>query len=94
MGAGARDAARELEAGADPSRALPEIPLPEFARTRLLIAGDYAGVAEECALRYRDRAERALRWAAPIALLVLGACAALLFADVMGFLSDVRRSLW
>lgn len=95
MAAGARDAARELEAGADPSRALPEIPLPRWARARLLLAGDYAAVAEECALRYRDRAERALRWALPLALLVLGALAAMLFADVMDFLAETRRTiLW
>jgi len=95
MAAGARDAARELEAGADPSRALPEIPLPRWARARLLLTGDHAAVAEECALRYRDRAERALRWAVPFALLVLGACAAVLFADVMRFLAEVRGTiLW
>jgi type II secretory pathway component PulF len=95
MAAGARDAARELEAGADPSRALPEIPLPRFAHARLPLAGDYAALADECALRYRDRAERALRWALPVALLVLGAFAAVLFADVMDFLDDTRRTiLW
>lgn len=47
MAAGARDAARELEAGADPSRALPEIPLPQWAHARLRLARDYVAVAEE-----------------------------------------------
>jgi type II secretory pathway component PulF len=95
MAAGARDAARELEAGADPSRALPEIPLPRFARARMLLAGDYAALADECALRYRDRAERALRWAVPLALFVLGAGATVLFAEVMTSLAEVRRTiLW
>ncbi len=95
MAAGARDAARELEDGADPSRALPEIPLPRFVHARLLLARDYAALADECALRYRDHAERMLRWALPAALLVLGAVAALQFAGIMHFLDDVRRTiLW
>jgi len=95
MAAGARDAARELESGADPSRALPEIPLPRFARARLALTGDYAALADECALRYRDRAERVLRWTAPLALVALGAIALILFGGVFDFLDDVRRSiLW
>jgi len=94
MAAGARDAARELDAGTDPSRALPEIPLPRFVQARLA-AGNHEALADECAARYRDRAERVLRWALPLALLVLGMVAALLFAGVMEFLAEVRRSiLW
>jgi type II secretory pathway component PulF len=102
MAAGARDAAREIEAGADPSRTLPGIPLPAFARSRLALARDperaaelHRALADECARRYRDRAERLLRWAVPAALLVLGAAATLQFAALMGFLDHVRRSvLW
>jgi hypothetical protein len=95
MAAGARDAARALENGEPPSRALPEIPLPRFVHARIALSHNYAALAEECALRYRDHAERMLRWALPLALLVLGAVAALQFAGIMRFLDDVRRTiLW
>jgi type II secretory pathway component PulF len=102
MAAGARDAGREIEGGADPARALRLIPLPAFARSRLGLAHGpdraadlYRALAEECAGRYRDRAERLLRWAVPLVLLALGAAAALQFAGLMRFLDDVRRSvLW
>jgi type II secretory pathway component PulF len=95
MAAGARDAARELENGADPSRALPEIPLPRFVRARLLLAGNCAALADECALRYRDHSERMLRWALPLALVLLGVVAALQFGGILYSLGEVRRTiLW
>jgi type II secretory pathway component PulF len=95
MAAAARDAAREIENGADPSRALPEIPFPRFVRARLSLARDLGALADECALRYRDHAERVLRWAVPLVLLVIGAVAALQFAGLMRYLDQVRRTvLW
>jgi type II secretory pathway component PulF len=93
MAAGARDAARELENGSDLCRALPEIPLPRFVQARLALARDYGALAEECALRYRAHSERMLRWALPVALLLLGALAALQFAGIMNYLAEVRRTL-
>jgi hypothetical protein len=62
---------------------------------RLALGRDYDALAEECALRYRAHAERMLRWAVPVALLLLGAVAALQFAEIMNYLAEVRRTiLW
>jgi len=100
MAAGARDAARALESGEPVATALREIPLPPFARVRLLVAKDaartaalHAALAAECARRYRERAERLFRWVLPVALLVLGAAAALQFGAIMDYLDHVRRTV-
>jgi len=95
----ARAVARQIESGAPLADVVAGLRWPEFVVARLAGAGSrepgrlaqlLAGLADECARRYRARVETVLRWAYPLAIAAIGVLVALQFAAVMQFINYWR----
>jgi len=95
----ARAVARQIEAGAPLADVVTGLHWPDFVVARLAGEGSrepgrlaqlLAGLADECARRYRARVEKALRWAYPLAIAAIGVLVALQFAAVMQYINYWR----